>query len=83
MRNIFIAVLVLSVLAMGFSAINLLDTYTSLKYEVDEPIAMGKSNEFIMNSKKHLTTIIIWLWVFAGYSITICAVSLKALMAKK
>lgn len=48
-------------------AVNLLDTYISLKYEIDEPKAMIKISEIFIEKEKYIKNSIVWFWVFGAY----------------
>jgi hypothetical protein len=50
-------------------AINLLDTYVSMKYEVDEFKAMNNVSEAILDKEKYLKKLIFLLWSIGIYLI--------------
>lgn len=54
----------LSIVIIGWVSYNLFNVYTSLKYEVEEPIAMSKAvNEIVTNKELYLKNLIFWLWL--------------------
>lgn len=50
-------------------ALKLYDAYVTLKYEVEEPMAMGKSNDWLLDKENYIKDLIKWLWVLLGYLI--------------
>ena len=53
----------LSLGVVGYVGYKLFNSYASLKYEVEEPLAMGKvSNETINLKETYIQNVIFWLW---------------------
>ncbi|MES2458839.1 MAG: hypothetical protein V4594_25020 [Bacteroidota bacterium] len=67
MKLIYKFWLIISVLLLIAIALQLLDTYVSLKYEVEEPKAMGKLGQALNDKESYLKTTIFYLWVSVGY----------------
>jgi hypothetical protein len=70
-----IVIKILLVLSIGFfvlTVLKLLDAYTSLKYEIDEPRALDKISEAIKDKEQYIRMLIMWLWITLIYiSLTI------------
>ena len=78
--KIFLRILsIISVAILIIAIVNLLGTYTSLKYEVEDPIAMDKAGEWLEDKRRNLNSLITWLWVISTYSIVIIVTCIKLL----
>lgn len=72
MKLIVKILIVLSVAFFVLTILKLLDVYTSLKYEIDEPKAMNKISEALKDKEQYIRTLITWLWIILIYiSLTI------------
>lgn len=65
--KIFIGITILLLLFTIFSIINL---KISMKYEVDEPTAMGKATELVTEKAKDIKSMLFYLWTFLAYQAT-------------
>lgn len=65
--KIFIGVTILVLLLTVVSIINL---KVSMKYEVEEPSAMGKATELITEKAKDIKSMLFYLWTFLAYQVT-------------
>jgi hypothetical protein len=65
--KIFIGITIILLLFTIFSIINL---KISMKYEVDEPSAMGKATELITEKAKDIKSMLFYLWTFFAYQVT-------------
>ena len=72
--KLWIALSLIIIVALVYK---LFDTYTSLKYEVEEPVAMGKTSEILEDRAYCLNQVIMWLWVITGIQIINIAVLFK------
>ena len=74
----FLRVMVtLSILVIVLSIFKLWDTYTSLKYEVEEPLVMSKNSGEIGVKSQWLHTLIFWLWLLLGYAVAVAILCIK------
>ncbi|SCC64468.1 hypothetical protein GA0116948_1326 [Chitinophaga costaii] len=74
--------IVVSIVFFVVIVLKLLDTYTSLKYEVDEPRAMNKVGEALNDKEKYLKAFITWLWVSLCYVVVTIVIFVRALIGK-
>jgi hypothetical protein len=65
--KIFIGVTILVLLLTVVSIINL---KVSMKYEVEEPNAMGKATELTTEKAKDIKSMLFYLWTFLAYQVT-------------
>lgn len=74
----------LSIVIMVWVVYKLLGMYTSLKYEVEEPIAMGKEiNELLKAKEYYLKDLIFWLWLILITQILNISILFKVLTKSK
>ena len=59
--------------------LKLLDAYVSLKYEIDEPKAMDKISEALLDKERTIRKLIFWLWTIGVYLIGNIMVLIKFL----
>jgi hypothetical protein len=64
MRLILRIFFLFSLVLLIMTSLALLDAYTSLKYEVDEPKAMQKISETLNERKMLLESHLTWLWIY-------------------
>jgi len=84
MKYLLKLLIVLSLLIISVVGYKLLDTYISLKYEVEEPIAMSKNISEILKTKEHyINQLIFWLWIIIGIQIINIALFFKILTNNK
>jgi Na+/H+ antiporter NhaC len=65
--KIFISFTILMLVFTIFSIINL---NISMKYEVEEPTAMGKVTELVIEKAKDIKSLMFYLWTFLAYQVT-------------
>ena len=82
MKLFFKVVAFLSIGILLIAILEIFSAYVSLKYEVEEPIAIGRSDEMVIATKTHLENLIRWLWLIIGYSIVVIVVTVKAIVSK-
>lgn len=70
MKNTFIAWVIISLIILVLVGFRLLDTSISLKYEVQEPRAMGMKGEDIDDKERLLSQLIFMLKFAAVYIVT-------------
>lgn len=67
MKIIKIVWMFISVLLIIFVVFALVNSYVSVKYEVEEPVSTGKISEAIGERAKYLREMITWLWIFLSF----------------
>jgi hypothetical protein len=67
MKNLIKLFLIVTTLIIGYSILKLIDISTSFKYEVEQPLAMSKSNDFVIDKSHYLTQFMFWLCFFIFY----------------
>lgn len=84
MRLILKSFIFLSIMIIVWASYKLLNVYTSLKYEIDEPVAMGKNvSELLKNKEHYLKDLIFWLWLIVITQIVNVTVLFKVLTKSK
>lgn len=73
--------LLISVVALAIIALNLINAYVSLKYEVDEPKSLGKISDALFEKEKHLKQLIFWFWIFLCVLIGNILIVLKGILS--
>lgn len=74
--------LIASFIILASLITKLVDAYISFKYEVEEPLAMGKDSGNILAVKQHIQSLINWIWIMIMYTFISISVSVVVLMAK-
>jgi hypothetical protein len=63
MKKIFLILIIVSVLILCWSGLSLFNVYISLKYEIEEPLAMSKESTISVKEKElYINDTIFWLW---------------------
>jgi len=84
MRLILRVFIFLSIVIIVWASYKLLNVYTSLKYEVEEPVAMGKQVSELLKEKEHyLKDLIFWLWLIIVTQIADVIILFKVLAKSK
>lgn len=73
----------MSFIFLAFIVFSLINTYVSIKYEVDEPKSMGKINDVLIEREKYLKQIIFWHWVFVCFVIGNILVVISGIISNK
>jgi len=76
MKVFFKVFVVITVLVIVCSALKLVDLSVSNKYEVQEPIAMQKAGQDLLNKSNALDDVAFWL----GITITYCLINICLLL---
>lgn len=84
MRLILKVFILISIVIIAWASFKLLNVYTSLKYEVEEPGAMGKNvSELLNNKERYIKDLIFWLWLLIITQVVNVAVLFKVLTKSK
>jgi hypothetical protein len=63
MKKIVLILIIVSVLILCWSGLSLFNVYISLKYEIEEPVAMSKESTISVKEKElYINDTIFWLW---------------------
>jgi hypothetical protein len=79
MKALFSIILAASTITLIIIVIKLFDLYTTLKYEIEEPIAMNKISNHIQEKSGYVCILIKWLWVTLGYIIITIVLTTRAI----
>jgi hypothetical protein len=84
MKLLITVYILVAVVMIAWAFFHLANVYVSLKYEVQEPIAMGKQSIDLLREKhRYLTDLIFWLWIFIITQVINIAISIFMLIKRK